>query len=198
MNYIRYAVVPIALSLLAGCATVPEPLEGDYSESFYPEQATSGSVGARVRWGGRVVETRPGEKRTCIELLARELDSSARPRETDRGQGRFLACRGEFIDPEIFTNGREVTVVGRLRGFRDGSVGEFQYEYPVVDADSVYLWPERVDPYIYDRGWYYHGWGWGYPSYWPNYYRAPYFHSRVIYYPRSSVRRSSDGANAEG
>jgi outer membrane lipoprotein len=195
MKLLRPITALAALALLAGCATVPQPLEGDYGESFFPEQATSASVGARVRWGGTVVETRPGEERTCIELLARELDASARPRDTDRGQGRFLACRAEFMDPEIFTNGREVTVVGRLQGFREGSVGEFLYDYPVVDADAVYLWPERVDPYWYDRGWYYHGWG--YPYYWPYYHRYPYFHSRVIYRPYLH-RASTSGGTGEG
>lgn len=186
MRWLRFTAALAAAALVTGCVTVPEPLEGEYSESFFPEQATSRSVGARVRWGGSVVETRPGEEQTCIEMLARELDPSARPRESDRGHGRFIACRSEFIDPEIFTNGRDVTVVGTLEGFRDGNVGDYLYEYPVVDADAVYLWPERVDAYRYDRGWYYPGWG--FPYHWPYYYRYPYFHSRVIFAPRPHGR----------
>lgn len=168
----------LALALLAGCATMPEPLEGDYSESFYPAQATESSTGARVRWGGSVVETSPEADRTCIEILAHGLDGRGRPSRSDQDRGRFLACRDSFLDPEIFTRGREVTVTGRLTGFRGGQVGEFVYDYPLVDADTVYLWPERVqaDPY----------WGpysrFHYPYYgWP-YYRHPLFFGPYWYW----------------
>ena len=112
-------MIALAVGAVAGCASVPAPLEGDYSESFYPDQATDRSVGANVRWGGVVVETRPESRRTCIEILAQELDRTARPVRSDREYGRFIACRNEFIDPEIFVNGREVTVAGELTGFRE-------------------------------------------------------------------------------
>jgi len=174
-------MIVLAVGAIAGCASVPAPLEGGYSESFQPDQAGERSVGANVRWGGIVVETRPQAKRTCIEILAQELDRTARPVRSDRGYGRFIACRDEFIDPEIFVNGREVTVVGELTGFQEGKVGEFEYVYPVVGADAVYLWPERQEHYWYGHGYY----NWGYPYYWP-YYRTPYYYGGIgtrIYYP---------------
>ena len=175
MTIFRLMIV-LAVGVVAGCASVPAPLEGQYSESFYPDQATDRSIGANVRWGGIVVETRPEAERTCIEILAQELDQSARPERSDQEFGRFIACRNEFIDPEIFVNGREVTVAGKLTEFRDGQVGEFNYVYPVVDADAVYLWPER-EAYGYGYGYpYNYGYyGFGYPYYWP-YYRSPFYY----------------------
>lgn len=197
MKLIRLTLVLI-VGFIAGCASVPAPLEGDYSEAFYPDQANDQSVGARVRWGGTVVETRPEANRTCIEILAQQLDSSARPEGSDEDFGRFLACRDEFIDPEIFVNGREVTVAGRLARFRDGKVGEFNYVYPVVDADSVYLWPERIEQPWYGHGYY----GWGYPYYWP-YYRSPFYYggigTRFYYpYPRGGYIHRSPGSPQAG
>jgi len=174
----------IAVGAIAGCASVPAPLEGNYSESFFPDQAGDRSIGANVRWGGLVVETRPEAGRTCIEILAQELDRTARPVRSDQEHGRFIACRDEFIDPEIFVNGREVTVAGRLTEFSQGKVGEFEYVYPFVAADAIYLWPERQEQYWHGYGYY----GWGYPYSWP-YYRMPFyyggFYSRYHYpYPR--------------
>lgn len=164
MRSIRLTLA-IAVGALAGCASVPDPLEGEqYTEAFYPEQAVDRSLGAKVRWGGTVVETRPQPDRTCIEILAHELDRNSRPTLSDDANGRFIACRDEFIDPEIFVKGREVTVVGELSQFQDGKVGEFDYQYPLVTADSVYLWPERADYPAY-----------GYYPYGSLYY-APYFH----------------------
>ena len=193
MKQLRW-ITAAAIVGMAGCASIPAPLEGDYSESFQPEQANERSLGARVRWGGTVVETMPEAERTCIEILARELDRSARPIDSDANHGRFLACRDEFIDPEIFTNGREVTAVGRLESFRSGHVGEFVYEYPVLDAEAIYLWPERLE-----TAWYGHaGYGWGYPYYWYPYYRYPFFYGRYVHYPRTIAPRSSGPVRSEG
>lgn len=182
-------MIVLAVGIVAGCASVPAPLEGEYSESFYPNQATDRSLGARVRWGGSVVETRPQSERTCIEILAHELDRTARPVRSDQDHGRFIACRNEFIDPEIFVNGREVTVIGELTDFRQGKVGEFEYVYPEVDAEAVYLWPERQAHYGYGHDFY----SWGAPYYWPYhwpYYRAPFYYGGFgarFYYPHAGA-----------
>ena len=84
----------------------------------------------------------------------------------DRSLGRFIACRAGFYDPEVFMAGREITVSGRVEGFETRKVGNYDYRYPRVAAEVVYLWPERrdvdviVDPW-YRGGYYGRGWGWG-------------------------------------
>lgn len=168
-SIVRWTALVTMLSL-AACVSIPPDIDGEYSTAFQPAQVTERSVGARVRWGGLVIETRPEQQRTCIEILAQPLDSGARPERSDQDLGRFVACRAQFYDPEIFVNGREVTVVGRLQGFSDGQIGEFEYRYPQVEADSVYLWPAQVDlPSSY-----YYPWpGYFYP--WP-YYGRPYYY----------------------
>ncbi|MDT8448836.1 MAG: Slp family lipoprotein [Wenzhouxiangellaceae bacterium] len=167
---IAIATLGLAALGLAGCAATPDPLEGDYSQEFFPREAGDEATGTRVRWGGTIIETRPQQDRTCVEILAQELDSSFRPKWSDQDRGRFKACRESFMDPEIFVNGRDVTVVGELESFTTDKVGEFDYRYPVVDANSVYLWPERAD-----RGYY------GYPYYGYPYYGYPYYGG--FYYP---------------
>lgn len=134
----------VALGMLAACASIPAPLAGDFAD-FQPNQATDRSVGAQVRWGGSIVETQPGRDQTCVEILARELDRGLRPLGGDMHHGRFLACRSGFQDPAIFTPGRDITVVGRVQGFIDGEIGEFMYRYPHLDAEVIYLWPERPE-----------------------------------------------------
>ena len=78
-------------------------------------------------------------------LYGQRLDGNGRPRQDDRSEGRFLACRGGFYDPEVFKPGREVTVTGRVDGHEQRNIGEFGYRYPRVQADVIYLWPERRD-----------------------------------------------------
>ena len=144
--------------LAAGCATIPEPIDGEFTP-LSPEQSEDRHVGERVRWGGSIVDTRPGRQETCIEILAKELDERARPHSGDTDQGRFLACREGFEDPAVFESGRDITVVGTLRDFVEGNIGDFRYVYPRVEADTLFLWGEdRPVHYSRDPFWYYGPW----------------------------------------
>ncbi len=156
--------------LAAGCATTPEPLDGEFTP-LSPEQSEDRHVGEQVRWGGSVVDTRPGREETCIEILARELDDRARPRRGDADEGRFLACREGFEDPAVFESGRDITVVGTLTGFVEGRIGEFRYVYPRVEADTLFLWGEDRPVH------HYHDPFWRYDPWWP-YARFPWSHPR--------------------
>jgi outer membrane lipoprotein len=138
----------IAALMLAACATAPKPLQGEFSVIVPATAESAGRVGDTVRWGGSIIAVVPEAERTCFEILGRRLDAVARPRFDGEPLGRFLACRDRFYDPAIFEQGRDMTIAGRLRGFESGKVGEYDYSYPVVEADAVYLWSQRVP----DRG----------------------------------------------
>lgn len=171
---------------LGGCATIPQPLAGNYAPVTL-DAARSGAAGAaQVRWGGEIVETQPREQQTCFFVLAEPLDSQARPKAGEESLGRFVACKQGFYDPEVFAKGREITVTGTLDGTVQHKIGQFDYTYPRVEANNVYLWPKRplyvqrpdmwgpwgpCDPF-----WSPWGCGWGYgPWYYP---------PRVIVVPR--------------
>jgi outer membrane lipoprotein len=155
------------LATLGACATVPPPLQGEYS-SIAPSQAVDGShSGERVRWGGEIIKVEPGASSTCFEVLSHELDSSARPRSRDTSEGRFIACRSGFYDPEVFIKGRELTVAGAISGTQVGRVGQFDYTYPRVAADIIYLWPKRPLVIQQRYNWPYDPfWGPGFGPYW--------------------------------
>jgi outer membrane lipoprotein len=137
-----------ALALMAGCASVPAPLQGEYTALSPREAIDTGRSGVPVRWGGRIVQTEPLADRTCFEMVSTRLDHTGRPYwGADDTGGRFIACRAGFYDPAIFAVNREVTFTGTLTGFENRRIGEYSYRFPRVDADVVYLWPvrERVD-----------------------------------------------------
>jgi outer membrane lipoprotein len=133
----------LPLLFLMACARPPAALRGDYAPLTVAEALARPEVGARVRWGGELVETRPEADRTCFEIVDHPLDRMARPRRVDDSSGRFIACAPGFYDPEVWTAGREVTAVGTLAGDTDGKVGAMDYRFPRVDADGLYLWPPR-------------------------------------------------------
>lgn len=138
----------LAAAALAGCATIPAPLQGQYSNVSPRDAAAAGQPGVPVRWGGRIVSTEPMADRTCFEIVSTGLDATGRPRwAADATGGRFIACRAGFYDPAIFQADREVTVTGVVGGYETRRVGEYDYRFPRVDANVVYLWPirEHVD-----------------------------------------------------
>ncbi|BFI96432.1 MAG: hypothetical protein RSP_19420 [Rhodanobacter sp.] len=175
MSLYRPAALAAAIALLGGCATMPQPLQGNYANVSSAAAQQGGAGGTRVRWGGEIIKTEPGPQETCFYILARPLDSQARPELGSAGdsQGRFVACHSGFYDPEVFTRGRELTVTGTVHGTVTKKVGDYDYPYPRVEADVVYLWPKRpqyVDVTPYPPGFYDPFWGpwgpWGYGPYW--------------------------------
>src|SRR5690606_40498409 len=88
---------------------------------------------------------------------------------SDDTNGRFIACRAGFYDPAVFEKNREVTFTGRIEGYETRRIGEYDYRFPRIAADVVYLWPRREDEYRYHHHHHYHRpfppppwrwWGW--------------------------------------
>lgn len=158
------ALASICAALLAACASVPSPLQREVVDLTPTQSHRSGRPGLEVRWGGRIVQTRPLANRTCFDMIGSALDRDGRPRDmTDDGSGRFIACREGFYDPAIFQPNREVTVVGRIEGFESQRIGESDYRQPVLAAEAVYLWPKALpvdSRYPAPRPWPWLGWDW--------------------------------------
>ena len=157
----RLATVALAASVLAACATQPRPLQGQFAQITPRDAITTDSTGAMVRWGGRIVQVEPQTNRTCFEMLSTRLDTYARPYwASDDTGGRFIACRAGFYDPAVFERNREVTFTGRVDGYENRRIGGYDYRFPRVEAETVYLWPvrERVDVVMRPAPWPWWGW----------------------------------------
>jgi outer membrane lipoprotein len=142
----RRAVLVAATALLGalatGCVSVPPPLQGAWSP-LAPREAGAGSIGAAVRWGGRIVAVEAEGERTCFRMIAQPLAENGQPDGGDASLGRFSACRTGRYDPRSFAPNREITVTGRIEGFDavDGVAGS--PGVPRVAAQAVLLWPRR-------------------------------------------------------
>ena len=150
-----------AAALLAACASQPKPLQGEFLPITPHEAAESDRTGAVVRWGGRIVQVEPQPNSTCFEMIATGLSVTGRPYwASDDTGGRFIACRTGFYDPAVFEKNREVTFTGRIGGYETRKIGGYDYRFPRVAADVVYLWPirERVDVITRPAPWPWWGW----------------------------------------
>jgi outer membrane lipoprotein len=195
MSMYKPLILATAVAALAACATVPQPLQGTYTDVTSVAAQQGGTSSVQVRWGGQIIKTEPGPQETCFYVLSRPLDDQARPKGGDNNgstQGRFVACRAGFYDPEVFTTGRDITFTGVLQGTVSEKVGEYNYAYPRLEANVVYLWPQRVytnyGPGYYDPFWgpYWGPWGgYGWGGYgWGGYgWGGGYYRTRVIVAP---------------
>ncbi len=167
----RTALLALAVAA-SGCATVPQPLQGNFA-AVDPGSATrQDATGQNVRWGGTIAVVETGPDQTCFQLVARPLNDETRPiLGADRSDGRFIACRQGFYEPQVFTAGRSLTVTGHVVGYETRRVGEYDYRQPRVAADVIYLWPKvqhaRVaygydpffpPPYPWPGPWWWRGW----------------------------------------
>ena len=147
------AIKPAALGLLlaaalSACMTMPTPLQGTYSTLLPAQSGEQNANGEHVRWGGTIVKVDTHSEQSCFEIVGTRIGADGRPDRLDKSEGRFVACRKGFYDPVVFSAGREITVTGSITGFETRKVGDYDYRYPMVAAEVVYLWPVRQDTRI--------------------------------------------------
>jgi outer membrane lipoprotein len=151
----RYTIFFLAALFLNACSSLPEAVRGDFGTAPLPAVQTSGAdwAGKTVRWGGAVVRIDNRATETWVEIVAQPLDSDARP--AGPSEGRFFAVFPGFLDPAAYGAGRELTVVGRIEGAVEKSIGDFPYPFPIVRVERHYFWPPpRPEPRYWRDPWY--------------------------------------------
>ena len=117
-----------------------------------------------ARWcAGAAASSRSNRARTTpvSKCCRRGLDDTGRPYwKTDEIGGRFIACRTGFYDPALFERNREVTFTGRVDGYENRQIGGYDYRFPRLAADVVYLWPQREYVDVVTRPAPWPWWGW--------------------------------------
>jgi outer membrane lipoprotein len=144
------------------------------------QQGAEHGVKDTVRWGGTITRIQnTADDLTEVEIVGRPLTRSGRPVHNDRSDGRFIARVREFLDPQIITTGRDMTVVGTFDGLQEGVVGEASYVFPVVEVQDFTYWrkvspqPQRHFRHWNDRG------PLHYDPFWPRW---------ILYHPHRHTR----------
>ncbi len=100
-------------------------------------------VGKEVLWGGIIAESRVYQNETHIFVRKTDLDYEKRPTHLDRSTGRFLVRYAGFLDPAIYRDGREISVIGEIAGREILPLSNTTYPYPIVVAKELHLWERR-------------------------------------------------------
>lgn len=171
------AICVLALVSLSGCqSAVPLEIRSEPAPSLSLADVQADPAareGWSVRWGGAIVKVENRDTETWFEILGATLDGEGRPKDLDNPTGRFLARVDGFLDPAVYRPDRKLTLYGTVTGSENRPIGDRPYTYPLIKAQSYYLWPEYLDdayawPYWYD----------------PYYYSLPYWR-RYPFGPRS-------------
>ena len=165
----------LILSISACSAHIPpeiaQPLQGSPGIGKVRHN-TDAFMSTKVRWGGVILATENRQDTSRLTIVAFPLRDDGEPRISEQSTGRFIAIVDEFLEPLVFKRDREITVTGKVLKTETLNVGEFAYEYPVIQVEQYYLWPEKTEPVYVD-----------YPPYWwrdPWYPYYPYY----PFYPR--------------
>jgi len=136
------------------CVT-PSPAGESADISVIDYQEGDVEKGQRVRWGGTIAQVLNKEDFTVLEIVSRPLWRSGRTRHNDATDGRFIAEINGFVDPEIASPGRDISVIGTVSRIDDGKVGEADYRYPVMAVFDYQFWEARNQYDRYGAGHYY-------------------------------------------
>ena len=168
INMAKKWLLPVLLATaLSGCATYP--VAKNLREQAQPMTLSQvrenpGAIrGTVVIWGGRIIKTANSTNGGAIYVLKLPLARNEKPLANAKSSGRFIARSHDFLDPEIYKQGRLITVAGTISGVETQAVQKTRYMYPTVAAKQLHVWPPERRYYSYPA------WGYYYP-YYPGWY----------------------------
>jgi outer membrane lipoprotein len=166
----------VAMMLPVSCTVISKPVRSE-AEAPVPFQTLVTEVdrfkGRTVILGGYILETSNQESETMIKVLQVPLAFGEEPGLKDSSEGRFIIYHQGFLDPEVYSKDRVLTVAGEVIGADFEEMSGDPIQYLKIKTREIYLWPEyETHNYPYPH--------WPYPYYWHGYpyYRYPYWYWR--------------------
>lgn len=166
----------LASLLVSACSShIPPVISQSPDPSFSIEQVQANPdkhLNKTIRWGGVILKTDNKQDASYLTVIAFPLESSGRVNTSAQTNGRFIAKFTDFMEPEIYSQNREITLYGQVSSFETIKIGEYPYLYPVIEVTEHFLWPVRKDNPDYD-----------YPPYWYDPWYHPFYPRYYPYHP---------------
>lgn len=174
MNVLISALLAILITVFTGsCSVISQQIRTDMIPPVDFKiliQESDKYLGDTVILGGYILETDNLTDQTVIRVLQAPLKVRDEPKSRDYSEGRFIISQKGFLDPEVYSKDRKITVAGTVVGSVVEKINDFSQPYLKIQSREIYLWPEDraycPDPY-------YEPWLYPYPYYW---YRYRYRH----------------------
>lgn len=149
---IRFVALLAAILFLSACAgglSQKARSQVTYSGTFQALQQQSYlHTSTVVVLGGKIISSEVSAADTRLLVLHLALDNSGRPRDEISSEGRFIIQTDQFTDPAIYPQGTLISVVGTVTGSEHRTIGQMDYEYPVIRLIEIKKWPpaESTEP----------------------------------------------------
>lgn len=162
-----WTIILLTLSLVMGCSVMSREIQNQALPSLPFDQLISDAEqlgGQTVILGGYVVSVENFKDQSRIVAVQAPLGVGQRPKSKDLTQGRMVLLYKGFIDPEVYTRDRQITIGGRISG-SSAKDAKAPYPYLEVETDQIHLWskpkPEMYDPFWEDEFfWHPYPWWW--------------------------------------
>lgn len=164
MNRAKYFVAVAVATLTLACSAISPELSreaGTLPDYDVLLGKPTEYIGETVVLGGYVLSVNNRKDSTQIVAIEAPLGTGQRPKSKDLSRGRLILDIEGFIDPEVYTKDRQITVGGRIMA----RVPDATFPHLRISVDELHLWPipkPSPPPHYYDDHWC------GYP-WWPFY-----------------------------
>jgi outer membrane lipoprotein len=157
---------------LSGCAVMSREIQDKALPPLSFQELIAGVdqyKGQTVIVGGYVVSVENLKDESRMVAVQTSLGLGQEPESKDLSKGRLILVYKGFLDPEVYTKDRRITVGGRIL---DSSAHDPKASFPYlkIAVDEIHLWavrkPAPAYPYWYDDYWYPYPWGWWHRPYW--------------------------------
>jgi outer membrane lipoprotein len=154
------------IAWLSGCAVMSREIQEKALQGLsFPEliDTVDQYRGETVIVGGYIVSVENLKDQSRLVAVQTTLGLSQAPESKDLSKGRLILVYKGFLDPEVYTKDRRITVGG---GILDSSANDPKATFPYlkISVEEIHLWPVRKPaaayPYWYDDYWYPYPWGW--------------------------------------
>ena len=148
----------ISILFLHACSNLPANIKNPPNVDIHLHQVLKNSSNFQnnpVRWGGTVIDVENETDKTNIQILFYALNYYGRPLLNQPSPGRFITVSKQFLDPEIYAKGTEITVVGKLQGTVEKQIGKKLVAVPIVTIEEHHIWPQYQTNYYRYRYRYY-------------------------------------------
>jgi len=140
MRNAQFFPLCITILLLAGCASGPD--YPSLENQLTPKAAVANSANEQsVIWGGVIINATNLVTTTRLEILAYPLDKKHHPKTSENAEGRFFVEKEGYLETADYAASRHITIHGQIISIEKGKVGEADYDFPLVKATEIYLWP---------------------------------------------------------
>jgi len=167
MIVLRTALLIMLITLFTGsCSVISQQVRTESMPPINYKTLVEGAdnyIGDTVILGGYILETKNLADESIIKVLQAPLVFREEPNSKDHSEGRFLISQMGFLDPEIYSKDRKITVAGTVVGSVVEKIDGFSHTYLKIENREIYLWPK--DQYSY-RAPYYDPWFYPYPCFW--------------------------------